>query len=200
MAFWRAKHPFFYAWHLLSVWLHLHWAAVHCRCNITVHDVVLFYPEFPAVVERYFCSNYEWCYLRQNFSVVSVHVEMCKFISGCERLFWMLEKSLIYQDKVTQCVKLESIECVFVWLIAMVPLHWQDSHLSWNCEDVLTCPQSSWNKLIYHPYLILPYLWGWGHNRIGPMCIPEITARLLEPLWGSNEPHESMWLNTAKFI
>jgi len=57
-------------------------------------------------------------------------------------------------------------------------------------------------------YLTLPYLRGgwvlatqrWGHNRIGPMRIPEITARLLEPLWGSNEPHKSMWLNTAKFI
>jgi len=32
------------------------------------------------------------------------------------------------------------------------------------------------------------------------MRMSEITARLREPLWGCDEPHKSMWLDTAKFV
>ena len=63
-------------------------------------------------------------------------------------------------------------------------------------------------KIATDPCLTLPYLQGgwvlatqrWGRNRTGPMRMIEITARLREPLWGSDEPYKSMWLDTAKFV
>ena len=66
-------------------------------------------------------------------------------------------------------------------------------------KDVTYCHYSIFYSMFYTvPVpLTLPYLRGgwvlathrWGHNRIVQMCIPEITARLLEPLWGSGEHH-----------
>ena len=65
--------------------------------------------------------------------------------------------------------------------------------------DATVAPKYIDVKCFY--FFTLPYLRdGWvlatqrcGHKRIGPMRIPEIAARLREPLRGSDEPHKSMW-------